>query len=278
MRALVIVVSTGTFRSADSSRTECALDNRQELRCHRFKQEIIGRTPMVDRRQVLVSAAGAAGMLAAEAAAQTTPATTAPAAPEAPFAVTYIEVERSKADAARRLLMRYRDGVKGAVEFAVFEQNGRPGHFVIVEQWPGVKAREDNAASAAGQEFRANLAPLLVAPLDERPHAALSTGPRTTTAAGAYVVTHVDFVPTKREEGTAETRKLAEASRGSAGNVRFDALVQASRPNHLTLLEAWANGGMQEAHSAAPSTRAFRTAIGPMSGSLYDERLYAVLR
>ncbi|MBL6614887.1 MAG: antibiotic biosynthesis monooxygenase [Reyranella sp.] len=233
---------------------------------------------MVDRRQVLVSAAGAAGMLAAEAAAQTTPAAPAPTPTEAPFAITYIEVERGKADAARRLLMRYRDGIKGAVEFAVFEQNGRPGHFAIVEQWPGAKAREDNAASAAGQEFRANLGPLLVAPLDERPHAALSTGPKTTTAAGLYVVTHVDFVPTKREEGTAETRKLAEASRGTPGNVRFDALVQASRPNHLTLVEAWGNASNQETHSAAPATRSFRTAIGPMSGSLYDERLYTLLK
>jgi quinol monooxygenase YgiN len=232
---------------------------------------------MVDRRQVLVSAAGVAGMLAVEAAAQTQPAA-APAPPEAPIAVTYIEVERSKADAARRLLMRYRDSLKDAVEFSVFEQNGRPGHFVIVEHWPSAKAREDNAASAAGKEFRASLAPLLVAPLDERPHAELSTGPKPTMAAGLYIVTHVDFVPTKREEGAAETRKLAEASRGSPGNVRFDALVQASRPNHLTLIEAWSNAGMQETHSAAPSTRAFRTAIGPMSGSLYDERLYALLR
>ncbi len=233
---------------------------------------------MVDRRQVLVSAAGAAGMLAAEAAAQTTPATPQPAPPEAPIAVTYIEVERGKADAARRLLMHYRDSLKGAVEFSVFEQSGRPGHFAIVEQWPGAKAREDNAASAAAKDFRAGLAPLLVAPIDERPHVALSTGPKPTTAAGLYVVTHVDFVPTKREEGTAETRKLAEASRGSTGNVRFDALVQASRPNHLTLVEAWTNAGMQENHSAAPSTRAFRTAIGPMSGALYDERLYTLLK
>lgn len=233
---------------------------------------------MVDRRQVLVSAAGAAGMLAAEAAAQTTPATPAPTPPEAPFAIAYVEAERGKADAARRLLMRYRDSVKGAIEFDVFEQNGRLGHFVIVEHWPGAKAREDNANSPAVKDFRTNLAPLLVAPLDERPHAALSTGPKPTTAAGLYVVTHVDFVPTKREEGTAETRKLAEASRGSTGNVRFDALVQASRPNHLTLVEAWGNAGNQEAHSAAPATRSFRTAIGPMSGSLYDERLYALLK
>jgi quinol monooxygenase YgiN len=235
---------------------------------------------MFDRRQVLVGAAGAAGMVAAEAAAQTPAPTPAPAPRESPFAITYIEVVRAQADAARRLLVRYRDALKdkGALEFAVFEQNGRPGHFAIVEQWPSAKAREDNAASAPGRDFRASLTPLLAAPYDERPHVALSVGPKAAGPAGLYVVTHVDFVPTKREEGTAETRKLAETSRGTAGNIRFDALVQASRPNHLTLVEAWTNAGTQEAHAAASPTRSFRTAIGPMSGSLYDERFYTLLK
>jgi quinol monooxygenase YgiN len=248
---------------------------------------------MVDRRQVLVGAAGAAGMLAAEAAAQTSP---APAAtpPESPYAVTYIEVEPAQADASRRLLARYQEALKdnalkdkGALEFAVFEQIGRPNHFAIVEQWPSAKAREDNATSAASREFRAALAPLLIAPYDERPHFALSTGPPSTGTRAAtpaavptavYVVTHVDLVPPKREEGVAEVRKLAEASRGTAGNVRFDALVQASRLNHLTLVEAWTDAPAQQAHSATNPTRSFRSALGPMSGALYDERLYALLK
>jgi len=239
---------------------------------------------MVDRRQVLVGAAGAAGMLAAEAVAQTSPAP-ATAPPESPYAVTYIEVEPAQADASRRLLAHYRDALKGggALEFAVFEQIGRPNHFAVVEQWPSAKAREDNAASAASREFRAALAPLLIAPYDERPHFALSTGApstgtRAATPAAVYVVTHVDIVPPKRDEGVAEVRKLAEASRGAAGNVRFDALVQASRLNHLTLVEAWTDAPAREAHSATNPTRSFRTALGPMSGALYDERLYALLK
>jgi quinol monooxygenase YgiN len=239
---------------------------------------------MVDRRQVLVGAAGTAGMLATEAVAQTSPAPAA-APPESPYAVTYIEVEPAQADASRRLLARYQEALKdkGALEFAVFEQIGRPNHFAIVEQWPSAKAREDNAASAASREFRAALAPLLIAPYDERPHFALSTGPQSTgtgaaTPAAVYVVTHVDIVPPKRDEGAAEVRKLAEASRATAGNVRFDALVQASRLNHLTLVEAWTDAAAREAHSAANPTRSFRTALGPMSGALYDERLYTPLK
>jgi quinol monooxygenase YgiN len=238
---------------------------------------------MFDRRQVLVGAAGTAGMLAAEAVAQTSPAPAA-APPESRYAVTYIEVEPAQADAARRLLAHYRDALKdkGALEFAVFEQIGRPNHFAIVEQWPSAKAREDNAASAASREFRAALAPLLIAPYDERPHFALSTGTRAAMPAAVptvvYVVTHVDMVPPKREEGVTEVRKLAEASRGTAGNIRFDALVQASRLNHLTLVEAWTDAPAQQAHSATNPTRSFRTALGPISGALYDERLYALLK
>jgi quinol monooxygenase YgiN len=221
-------------------------------------------------------------MLATEAVAQTSP---APAAtpPESPYAVSYIEVEPAQADASRRLLARYRDALKdkGALEFAVFEQMGRPNHFAIVERWPSAKAREDNAASAPGQAFRSALTPLLIAPYDERPHFALgppSSGTTPATLAGVFVITHVDIVPPKRDDGVAAVRTLAERSAGKAGNVRFDALVQASRLNHLTLVEAWTDAPAQEAHSAANPTRSFRSILGPMSGALYDERLYALLK
>ena len=244
---------------------------------------------MVDRRQVLVGAAGAACLLATAAAAQTLPAPAAPP-PESPYAVTYIEVEPAQADAARRLLARYREALKdnvvkdgGALEFTVFEQIGRPDHFAIVERWPTAKAREDNAASAPGQDFRSALVPLLIAPYDERPHFALSVAPQSrgstpAAPAGVFVITHVDLVPPKREDGVAAVRTLAEGSAGAAGNLRFDALVQASRLNHLTLVEGWTDAAAQEAHSAADATRSFRTTLGPMSGALYDERLYTLLK
>jgi quinol monooxygenase YgiN len=244
---------------------------------------------MVDRRQVLVGAAGAAAMLATGAVAQTSPAPAA-APPEAPYAVTYIEVEPAQADPARRLLARHREELKekGALEFAVFEQLGRPNHFAIVERWPSARAREDNAASAPVQAFRSALTPLLIAPYDERPHFALSVGARSVappssgslpgTPAGVFVITHVDLVPPKRDDGVAAVRTLAERSAGTAGNHRFDALVQASRLNHLTLVEGWTDAAAQEAHSAADATRSFRATLGPMSGALYDERLYTLLK
>jgi quinol monooxygenase YgiN len=93
-----------------------------------------------------------------------------------------------------------------------------------------------------------------------------------------FVITHVDLVPPKRDDGVAAVRTLAERSAGTAGNHRFDALVQASRLNHLTLVEGWTDAAAQEAHSAADATRSFRATLGPMSGALYDERLYTLLK
>jgi quinol monooxygenase YgiN len=249
---------------------------------------------MVDRRQVLAGAAGVAFLLAAEAVAQASPAPAA-ASPESPYAVTYIEVAPAQADAARGLLARYREALRdnapkdgGPLAFTVFEQIGRPNHFAIVERWPNAKAREDNAASALGQSFRSALAPLLIAPYDERPHFALSVGappvgaPSSSvtppTLAGLFVITHVDLVPPRREDGVAAVRTLAERSAGAAGNLRFDALVQASRLNHLTLVEGWTDAAAQEAHSTADATRSFRASLGSMSGALYDERLYTLLK
>jgi len=71
---------------------------------------------------------------------------------------TYVEVDPAKADAARRLLAGLPRCLKDkARSVRGIRAVGRPNHFVIVEQWPSAKAREDNAASAPGRDFRAAL-------------------------------------------------------------------------------------------------------------------------
>jgi quinol monooxygenase YgiN len=61
------------------------------------------------------------------------------------------------------------------------------------------------------------------------------------------------------------------------GNLRFDVWQQGNRPNHLTLIEAWGKKSAREAHDWAEHTRKFRDALLPMSGSLYDQRLYQAI-
>jgi len=129
--------------------------------------------------------------------------------------------------------------------------------------------------------LRGALAPLLIAPYDERPHLPLSVGATTpvpgatTPVPGAiFVVTHIDVVPTGRAAGAAATAAMTEASRGSPGNLGFDALIQLSRQNHFTVVECWRDEAALLAHAVAAPTIAARTTLGPLGGSLHDERLY----
>jgi hypothetical protein len=63
-----------------------------------------------------------------------------------------------------------------------------------------------------------------------------------------------------------------------SGNLQFDVWRQTTRPNHFTVVESWANRGAFDVHEMQKETREFRMKLGPMSGALYDERLYKVLK
>ena len=58
----------------------------------------------------------------------------------------------------------------------------------------------------------------------------------------------------------------------------FDVWQQTNRPNHFTVVEAWGSRGAFDVHEMQKETREFRIKLAPMSGALYDERLYKVLR
>jgi quinol monooxygenase YgiN len=49
---------------------------------------------------------------------------------------------------------------------------------------------------------------------------------------------------------------------------------QTSRPNHVTVIEAWKDHKAYDARGSAGSQRSFRDKLGPMLGALYDERIY----
>jgi quinol monooxygenase YgiN len=51
-------------------------------------------------------------------------------------------------------------------------------------------------------------------------------------------------------------------------------LQQASRGNHITLVESWDGAKAIEAHGADEHTKQFRKKIFSISGGLYDERFY----
>ncbi len=127
--------------------------------------------------------------------------------------------------------------------------------------------------------MRGKIAAIRNAPTDERVHTGLSVGPvASTPAVGAvYVLTHVDVIPPRKDDGVAAVKQLAEDSRAAEGNARFEVVQQTNRPNRFTVVEIWANAKAVEAHSMAAATRQFRDELASMTGALYDERMYMPL-
>jgi len=206
-------------------------------------------------------------------------------AAEYAYVVSYIEAMPSARDKAAGMIRQLAKASRkdaGSVRFEALQRIGHPGQFAILEVWDGEKDREAHAAAGHTKDFREQLNPLLRAPYDERPHTGLSVGAapegKAAVAKGAiYAVTHVDIVPKLKDEGVAAVKQLSEASRGDKGNLRFDALTQTSRPNHMTLVELWTDQKAVDAHGNAEHTRRFRGTLMPMSGSLFDQRLYRAL-
>lgn len=193
--------------------------------------------------------------------------------------VTYVEALAMTKDAAQRVLADYagaRTGTPGLQAVIVLQRSGAAGQFVLIEAGSLAAVGSDFATQARD----AALAPLLVAPCDVRTHGALSVGPppdATTPDAAIWVVTHVDVVPAHKDSGVTRVRRLAEDSRGAPGCLRFEAWQQTDRPNHMTLVEVWADAGAHDDHRVADDTRGFRDHLAPVIGALYDERIYSRL-
>jgi quinol monooxygenase YgiN len=192
--------------------------------------------------------------------------------------VSYIEVApgtEARALAALKALRAASEKEEGFVSFLLLQRTTHPNHFALIETWKDNAAREAHLNQPAVKTARNALKAIEAAPYDERPHRDLAVGQAKPAAANAvYIVTHVDFVPTFREQGEQMLQTLASESRKLQGNLRFDVLTQASRPNHMTIFAVWNGQDAWKRSTAAGATKDFRDALLPKSGSLYDERLY----
>jgi quinol monooxygenase YgiN len=197
--------------------------------------------------------------------------------------VTYVEVREDAKNQAAALLESLRDAARqgdGNLAADVVESLGRRGHFVLLTTWKDQKSFDAHMAAAPTKEAREKLQAVRNSPADDRIHNNLSVGAAQTAGKGkpVYVVTHVDVPPPRKDECVAMLKKLADASRQDSGNLRFDVVQQTSRPNHFTVIEVWRNRKAFDSHVTAAHTRDFRDQLTPMSGALYDERLYKTLK
>jgi quinol monooxygenase YgiN len=205
------------------------------------------------------------------------------------YIVTYIETAPAMAGQAAQLLDRYAAASReaaGNLRFEALQRIDRPNQFVFVSAWKDQGAAQTYAASEVTKQFRDRLQPLLSAPVDERPYTGLegsSTGaigpttPARDNKSAVYVVTHVDLIPPKKDDGLAALKEVSGPSRAESGNLRYEILQQNSRPNHFTVVETWRNREAFEAHEVAAHTRKLRDLLLPFQGALYDERLYSAM-
>lgn len=206
----------------------------------------------------------------------------APEAAGTAYVVTYIEVAPAAVADASALLQGVAAASRkeaGNQRYDVLRRIGRDNQFAILEAWSGRNAAQAHAGSDAFRQFRDKLRPLQVSFYDERPSSAIAVAPASAVAGkdAVYVITHVDVTPPNTDDCIGLLKRLAEDTRGDHAALRFEAWQQANRANHFTVTEVWTDRAAVEAHVAAAPTRAFRERLGPMSGALYDERLYRSL-
>jgi quinol monooxygenase YgiN len=198
------------------------------------------------------------------------------------YVVTYFDVKpavQGQAVKLMRALAKASRKDEGNLRFEVLQRIGESDQFAILAAWKDKDAAAAHGSAAHTQEFLAKLDPMLRSAYDERPHTALEVGEVAAKAgrSAVYAITHVDIVPTQKDAGIALVKELADTGRKAKGNIRFEALTQNSRTNHMTVVEIWKGLRPMQAQAATPGMKEFREKVSPMSGSLYDERLYRSL-
>ena len=223
------------------------------------------------------------GMLIAAAAMAVVPAAMAQApAGGTAYVVTYIEVMPSAQGEAAGLLKQVAVASRkegGNQRYDILQRIDRENQFVILEAWTDLKAAEAHAGSSALKQFKDKLKPVQASFYDERPSngIAVAPAPASVGEGAIYAVTHVDVIPPTKDDCIVMLKKLAEDTRKEPNAERFEAWQQNNRANHFTVMEIWKNRAALDAHIATASTKEFREKLGPMSGALYDERLYKSL-
>jgi quinol monooxygenase YgiN len=199
------------------------------------------------------------------------------------YAVTYIEFRTSSVRAGREALRVYAASShkeNGNLLFESLEETGRQSRFAILEAWNSRDALERHYQNGNTSRILNRLATMRTAPDDRRIYEGLYTGvPGNRSSSGSvFVMTHVDVMPPYKDACAALLKAMRPESLHDHGNFAYDVLRQDHELNHFTLAEIWASQQDFEAHVGARHTASFRQKLLPMTGALYDERLFAEIQ
>ncbi len=198
------------------------------------------------------------------------------------YVVNYIDVAPATRGTAAGLLRQLANASRkddGNQRFDILQRAAPSNQFAIVAVWKDQKAYDAHLAAAHTREFRDKIKPYLISAIDDRTHTGMeiASGTAKSGRGEIVVVTHVDVPPPKKDDCIAALKTLVADSRKEPGSVRFDVFQQGSRPNHFSVVEIWKNQRAYDAHIMATHTKKFRDQLTPMSGALYDERLYRAI-
>jgi quinol monooxygenase YgiN len=207
---------------------------------------------------------------------------TAYAQSNAVYVATYVEMMPNAVAPGAALLKQYRDATAkedGNLRATALQELERPNRFVLIEAWRDKAAFDAHSQSASTAKLRDGLAPIADAPADQRINNGLyeAKGKSENQPGAIYVVTHVDVIPPGKDNCIAAFKAMSTDTANDPGNISYQVLQQANRGNHFTVVEAWTDRKVQDAHAMAAHTRAFRERLTPNAGALYDERVYDAL-
>ena len=197
------------------------------------------------------------------------------------YAVVYVELAPGSEAAGEKILDQLAtvEFTAGALRLDVDKEVQRSNVFVLIETWSNQAALTAFQNSSITQTLLTQLAPLLIAPLDERDGTLIQAGKATTARAHGgeiEVVTHIDVIPTFLAQAQPLIQQFVADSANDPGVVEFLLVSWDGITNHFQLIERYDTRRAFDLHVSAPHSVSFRNALQPFIGAPYDERVYTV--
>jgi quinol monooxygenase YgiN len=198
------------------------------------------------------------------------------------YTVTTFDVAPSAVTQTIASLKHYRDAAlkqAGNLSVDLLQEAGSPNRFAIHEGWSNRSAYDANEKTTHLAGLLDGLKPLAGAPVDRRTYRPLTIGPARTAGPGTvYMVLFLDVFPPGLQPTLAAVKDAAVAARKGEGNLRYDVEQEGvGLGNHMIFYAAWQNRDDFNAYEKSTYARHLRDIVGPLLGSPYDDRLYALL-